>query len=55
MRRPLGNAIWFRSVSICITMAVEVRTKPVPATKLATAGYPKAKPTQTRAAIASAT
>lgn len=26
-------------------MAVEVRTKPVPATKLGTAGYPKAKPT----------
>ncbi|MNY54907.1 hypothetical protein D3C86_1908360 [compost metagenome] len=38
MRRPPGSPIARRSSIICMTMAVEVSTNPVPATKLCATG-----------------
>ena len=52
---PIGLPMSPRSASSCITMAVEVSTKPVPAISDAASGYPRTTPTSDSTAIATRT
>ncbi len=55
MRWPLRLDMLLRSCSICMTIAVEVSTKPVPATKDMMTGKPRLTPTSVRPAIQTST
>ncbi len=55
MRCPFGAAISRRSSSNCMTIAVEVSTKPAPATKEGATGKPVRTPTPVRSIAQRAT